>query len=60
VVAGLGLPAAGLEAIARDLRKALGCGGSVEGDTIVLAGDVVPRAQAWLAARGARRIVVGN
>ena len=34
----LALDAAGLEAWCRDARKALGCGGSVEGGALVLAG----------------------
>ena len=60
IVAGLGLPAAALDALARDMRKALGCGGTVDADAIVLNGDVATRAQQWLASRGARRIVLGN
>jgi translation initiation factor 1 (eIF-1/SUI1) len=60
VVAGLGLPARELERLARALRRALGCGASVERDLLVLQGDQAPRVQAWLAARGARRIVLGN
>ena len=58
VVAGLGLPARALDTLARDLRRALGCGAVVEDDTIVVQGDVVARVEPWLAARGARRIVV--
>jgi translation initiation factor 1 len=60
VVAGLGLPARALDALARDLRRALGCGAVVEDDTIVLQGDLVARVEPWLSARGARRIVVGS
>jgi len=60
VVTGLGLPAQDLDGVARALRRALGCGASVDGDRVVVQGDQVPRVQAWLGARGARRIVVGN
>ena len=60
VVSGLGLPARDLEAVVRALRRALGCGASIDGDRLVVQGDQVPRVQAWLAAQGARRIVVGN
>ena len=60
IVAGIGLPARDLERLARALRHALGCGASVEGDRLVVQGDQAPRVQAWLAAQGARRIVLGN
>ncbi len=49
-----------LEEIARALRKSLGCGSTLEGHVIVLLGDVVPRAQAWLQAHGATKIVQGT
>jgi translation initiation factor 1 len=60
VITGLGLPTRALDALTRDLRRALGCGATVEDDTIVVNGDLVARIDPWLAARGARRIVVGN
>jgi len=60
VIAGLGLRAGALEALARELRHALGCGATVEGDTVVVQGDLAARVAPWLSARGARRIVVGN
>jgi translation initiation factor 1 len=60
VVSGIERPPAQLEAIAQAMRKALGCGSTVEQGTIVLLGDIVPRAQAWLEAHGATRIVCGN
>jgi len=59
VIAGLLLPAPGLAEVARRLRRALGCGASVEGATIVLQGDLGERAAEWLTARGARRVVRG-
>ena len=60
VVTGLVLAAPALEHVAKTLRRALGCGASVDGDRLIVQGDQVPRVQAWLAAQGARRIVVGS
>jgi translation initiation factor 1 len=60
IVTGLELAARDLDGVARALRRALGCGASADGDRVVVQGDQVPRVQAWLAAQGARRIVVGN
>lgn len=37
-----------------DLKRALGCGGAVEGDAIVVQGDQRERLSAWLASRGVR------
>lgn len=51
------LPAAEREAIARALRGALGTGARVDGEAIVVQGDVADRLTAWLTARGARKIV---
>jgi translation initiation factor 1 len=60
IVAGIDLPARDLERLARALRRALGCGAGVDGDRLVVQGDQAPRVQSWLAAQGARRIVLGN
>jgi translation initiation factor 1 len=60
LVRGVTLRGAALETFARELRQALGTGGGVEGDAIVLAGDQTARAEQWLRARGATRIVIGN
>ncbi len=43
----------------KDLKQALGCGGAVEGDTIVLQGDLRPRLEAVLLKRGVRKVTVG-
>lgn len=43
----------------KDLKQALGCGGSVEGDTIVLQGDLRARLEAVLLKRGVRKVTVG-
>jgi translation initiation factor 1 len=60
VVEGIKRPPSALERIARDLRQALGCGASVEGDTIVVQGDMAARIEPWLVARGAKKVVIGN
>jgi translation initiation factor 1 len=55
----LGLPVAQLETWLHDLKKALGCGGSVEADVLVLQGDQRERLPTLLGARGVRKVVVG-
>lgn len=55
-----GVPAERREDTARSLRRALGCGATVEGADVVLLGRVADRAAAWLRDAGAARIVVGN
>jgi translation initiation factor 1 len=58
VIERLGLPAAELDAWARALKQALGCGGGVEGDAIVLAGDQRERVGGLLERRGVRRVTI--
>lgn len=41
-------------ALLKSLRTAMGCGGTVEGDDILLQGDQADRASAWLSAKGVR------
>ena len=55
-----GLPADELARWAGDLKRALGCGASVEDDDVLLLGDLVGRAADWLEAHGAARVVRGN
>ena len=55
----LGLPAGELERWLKDLKGALGCGGAIEGDAIVLQGDHRKRVAALLTARGVRKVAVG-
>jgi translation initiation factor 1 len=50
---------AGREAIAAALKRAMGTGARVEGDEIVVQGELVERVAAWLEAQGARRVVRG-
>ena len=58
LVAELGLPARELERWLTDLKKRLGCGGQLEGGTLVLQGDLRERLPPLLEARGVRRISV--
>lgn len=53
------LPPAELERWCRELKQALGCGGAVDGELIVLQGDLRPRIGAVLEARGAGRVTIG-
>ena len=59
VVDKLGLGPAALEVWCRDLKQALGCGGSVDGELIVLQGDLRARVPAVLTARGVGKVTVG-
>lgn len=47
-------------ALARALRKGLSCGSRLDGDKILLQGDIQDRAWDWFAGKGARRVVLGN
>ncbi|HEV7554354.1 MAG TPA: translation initiation factor [Kofleriaceae bacterium] len=58
VVDKLALREAELETWCRDLKQALGCGGAVDGDVIVLQGDLRPRLPAILSAKGVAKITV--
>lgn len=58
VVAKLDLGPPALAAWLSDLKRALGCGGVVEGDALVLQGDARERVAAWLAARGVKKVTV--
>lgn len=60
VIEGIKRPPSALERVVRELRRALGCGAIVEGDTIVVQGDMAARIEPWLLARGAKKVVVGN
>lgn len=59
VVEKLGLPAAELEDWAGALKRSLGCGGAVEGGSLVLQGDVRDRVADWLVKRGVRKVGCG-
>ncbi len=48
------------EALAKAMRKGLGCGSHVEGAKVVLQGDIQDRAGQWLEKQGVKRVVMGN
>lgn len=58
VVERLGLSAVEAEAWCRELKRQLGCGGGVEGDDLVFAGDQRTRLPRLLESRGVTRITV--
>jgi len=55
----LGLEGDALERWCRELKAALGCGGVVEGENLVLQGDQRERLTALLEARGVCRVTMG-
>lgn len=57
---GLDPSATDLEDLARRLKRALGCGATVEDEDIILQGEQAPRAKAWLEEQGVKRVVVGS
>ncbi len=59
IVSGLRTDDAGRDALCRELKRALGCGASVEGDTLVVSGDIGDRIARWLEAKGAKKVVIG-
>lgn len=59
VIEQLDLSAAERSAWLQALKQSLGCGGTLEGEALVLQGDQRPRVREWLAARGVARISVG-
>jgi translation initiation factor 1 len=59
VVEQLELTPKDLDNLLKELKNALGCGGAVEGATIVLQGDHRKRLPALLEARGVRKVTVG-
>lgn len=59
VVEKLGLPPAELARWADALKRALGCGGGVEGDAIAVQGDQRERVAKWLEGKGVARVIRG-
>lgn len=55
-----GIAPASLEQLCGELKRALGCGARVEDGAVVLQGELVERAIAWLENKGASRIVRGG
>ena len=60
VVEGIRVSPSALERMARELRRALGCGATVEDGCLVVQGDQVERVERWLVDHGAPKVVVGN
>jgi translation initiation factor 1 len=60
VIEKLALPPAELAAWCTKLKQQLGCGGSVEGDAIVVQGDFRKRLPDVLAAMGVRQVTVAG
>ena len=48
-----------LEALAKDMRKALGCGSRAEEGKIILQGDICDRAEAWFVKNGVKKVIKG-
>ena len=59
VVEHLDLPAPARDVWLKALKAALGCGGSVEGSSLVLQGDHRKRLPAILAKRGVKKVTLG-
>jgi translation initiation factor 1 len=59
VVDQLELSGGQLEIWLKALKDALGCGGAIEGNTLVLQGDQRKRLPEILSARGVRKVIVG-
>jgi translation initiation factor 1 len=60
IVSGIRGGEAVLEELCRELKKALGCGASVDGETIVVSGDIIDRTKSWLEGKGAKKLIVGT
>jgi len=59
VIEQLELKRADLDEWLKALKDALGCGGALEGNALVLQGDQRKRLPGLLSARGVRRVIVG-
>jgi translation initiation factor 1 len=59
VIEKLDLPASHLERWCKELKQALGCGGTVEGDCIILQGDLRTRIAPVLTAKGVVKVTIG-
>jgi translation initiation factor 1 len=60
IVEKLELPPAALARWLADARRALGCGGALEGGALVLQGDQRERVARWLEERGVARVTVAR
>ena len=55
-----GVPTKDLAALCKEMKKALGCGATIEDADLILLGDLVQRAVAWFEKSGATRISRGT
>ncbi len=55
-----GIPAKDLQSLAKEMKKAMGCGATVEDADLLLLGSLVDRAADWLLKAGAAKVVKGN
>jgi len=60
LIQGIGGGTDAVETLARELKKSLGCGATVEEGVIVLQGELVERAATLLESRGARQVIRGT
>lgn len=60
IIEKLELPPAELEKWCKEAKAAMGCGGAVDEGAIVLQGDLRKRLEAWLTARGVRKVTVSG
>lgn len=60
LVEGIAVKGEKRRSLVRELRSTLGTSGKMEDDVLVLGGDQRERLRAWLQAKGAGKIVVGN
>lgn len=56
----LELPAKEREAWLKELKSAMGCGGQLEDEALVLQGDLRERVAKWLEKKGVRKVTVAN
>ncbi len=54
-----GVPTRELSALCKEMKKALGCGGTTEEADLVLLGNLVERVACWLESAGATHVVRG-
>ncbi|MEG1641473.1 MAG: translation initiation factor [Synergistaceae bacterium] len=48
-----------IETLAKEIKKALGCGARTEEGKIILQGDIKERAAEWFSKKGTKQIVIG-
>ncbi len=59
-VSGLELDDAALEKLAREMKRALGCGATIEAPDVLLQGALTERAASWLGKRFGVGVTIGN